>query len=318
MALTRRELLGVGGASAMAALLPSFRASRPLTSSGNASPPIDQRYLMHGLNLLCNAHASDSFATGHAGGAVISAFYLCRDEELEPGTEEVIKSALDEHYAVTPGPFPEEKPVEDGIPTLLKSLEAGIDQLWRDGHNVIFLALALRALHDLPQAVTPSRIDGLRRTLIALEPRISGKGDIRIPESMSAFAEFVLEEFLGSTEGGPGQGYSGHLLTYGRAIADLRMLGHERFAEKCLNAFQLAVKTARPSSPGEGYRAERPEVAFLHPDSKKYWQRRASAGTMELGHLFKYPYAFLGLQRLSKNQELNEVCTDNCYRLFRS
>ena len=46
--------------------------------------------------------------------------------------------------------------------------------------------------------------------------------------------------------------------------------------------------------------------------------RRVSAGTMELGHLFKYPYGFYGLRKHSGNQKLNEVCLDNSYRLFTS
>ncbi len=318
MGFTRRELLKRGGVGTMAAFLPRFRVPMGPAPGGGSTPPLDERYLAHGLNVLCNAHSTDSFGSGHAGGAVVSAYYLCREETLEPGTAGVIQTALDRHYGLARDPFPEEEPVQDGIPTILQSMEEGIDQLCRDGHNVIFLSLALKALHDLPQAVTPARIDGLLRTIRSLEPKKKGKGDIEIPESPASFSEFVLEEFLGSTEGGPGQGYSGHLLTYGRAILDLRALGHEPFARKCLNAFRLAVKTARPGSPAKDYRAGRPKVEFLRPDRRAYWERRAATGTMELGHLFKYPYGFFGLRRHSKNEVLNEVCIDNSYRLFRS
>jgi hypothetical protein len=318
MSFTRRELLKLGSAGTMAALVPRLAAISPQEAPGKDASPLDQRYLLHGLNVLCSAHATDSFFTGHSGGAVIAAWFLCREESLEPGTTAVIRSALDRYYPIAPDPFPDEQPLKDGVATLLQALEDGIDQLWRDGHNVIFLALALRALHELPEAVTPSRVQALLRTIQTLEPRVAGKGGIEIPESTTAFSRFVLEEFLASTEGGPGQGYSGHVLTHGRAILDLRLLGHEDFARKCLNAYQLALRTARPKSARKDYTAERPKKPFVFPDRQEYWKRRVAAEDLELGHLFKYPYGFLGLRRHSSNLALNDVCTANSFRLFRS
>lgn len=318
MELTRRELLKLGGAGTVAAMMPSLGAQSSTAPQSAPAPTLDQKYLEHGLDLLCSAHSTDAFFGGHAGGAVIAAYYLCREGDLEAGTSEVIQTALDRHYTIKPDPFPDEKPAKDGVSGLLQSMEDGIDELCRDGHNVIFLSLVLRAFQDVPEAVTPARIEGIRKTIKALEPRRKGAGDIEIPESTSSYSEFVLEEFLASTEGGPGQGFSGHILTYGRAILDLRTLGHEAFAQKCLNAFKLAVKNARPRSPGKGYREDRKRVEFVRPTSKAYWDRRVAAGTMELGHLFKYPYGFFGLRRQSKNPELNTVCLDNSYRLFAS
>ena len=315
---TRRNVLQLGGVGAMAALLRGLPPPISTAAPDDSESPLDARYLRHGLNLLCSAHSTDAFLGGHAGGAVISAYYLCREEKLEEGSAEIIQSALDQHYRLAPDPFPAEKPLENGVATLLRSMEDGIDQLCRDGHNVIFLSLALRALHDLPDSVTPARIDGLRKTLQSLEPKKKKKVDVEVPESMSGFSEFVLTEFLGSTEGGPGQGYSGHLLTYGRAILDLRLLGHEVFAKRCIHAYRLAVQTARPRSPVGDYKADRPKVKFLRPDQREYWKRRVSAGTLELGHLFKYPYGFFGVRKHSKNPELNEVCLNHSHRLFPS
>ena len=318
MRITRREALRLGGLGALASVAADLPAAAPALQADPPGFPLDPRHLAHGLDLLCNAHSTDSFRAGHAGGAVISAYYLCREEELEPGTAEVIQGALDRHYPLAAGPFPDEDPVEDGIAQILRAREPDLGQLCREGHDVIFLSLALRAMHELPRAVTPARIAGLLRTLRSLEPKLRGHSDIAVPESESAFAEFVLEEFLASTEGGPGQGFSGHLLTHGRAILDLRLLGHERFAGRCLHAFGLAVGRARPRTRGPHWRAERPRVEFRRPDRKEYWERRAAAGTVELGHLFKYPYGFLGLRRLSGNRALNEVCAENSYRLFKS
>ena len=76
------------------------------------------------------------------------------------------------------------------------------------------------------------------------------------------------------------------------------------------------MSSCERSSTISDYRAERPKVEFLRPVSKEYWQRRKD--DLELGHLFKYPYAFYGLSRHSKNEALNAVCLENSYRLFRS
>ncbi len=322
MTVTRRVLLKLGSLGTLATLLPAFGRRQDTRDVRGASEaresPLDARYLRHGLNALCSAHATDPFFAGHAGGAVVSAYYLCREETLEVGAAEVIKGALDRHYPLAADPFPKEEPVAGGVEALLTALEPGVDRLCRDGHNVIFLSLALRALHDQPEMATPSRLAALRRTVEALEPKRHGKGEIEVPESTADFAEFVLKEFLACTEGGPGQGYAGHLLTHGRALLDLRLLGHEAFAKKCLNAFQLAVKIARPTAAGADWTAKRRKVEFLRPDRIDYWKRRAAAGSMELGHLFKYPYGYFGVRRHSTNEALKQVCTDQSFRLFTS
>ena len=318
MATTRRELLKLGGLGAIASIVPRLPAAAGEQDEAPPRKPLDERYLRHGLARLCSAHATDAFFTGHEGGAFVSAFFLARDESLEAGSAAVIQDALDKNYGLRADPFPDEAPAPDGVAELLVSLEDGLEELCRDGHNVIFLSLALRAMHELPQLATPGRIAGLQKTLRALEPRRGGDAGIAIPTEDGEFAAFVLTEFLGSTEGGPGQGFSGHLLTHGRAILDLKELGHDRFAEKCLPAYGLAVKTARPKVAAKGPREPRAEVEFVAPDRRAYWERRAAAGTMELGHLFKYPYGFLGLRRRCEDETLNCVCTSQSFRLFKS
>src|SRR5262245_39200456 len=110
MVFTRRELMKLGGAgSAHLMLGPLLPPAAP-----PAPAQLDQRYLAHGLNVLCNAHTTDAFFTGHAGGAILTAYYLCREEKLEDGTEDVIKGMLDQHYALAADPFPEEEPAKDG------------------------------------------------------------------------------------------------------------------------------------------------------------------------------------------------------------
>ena len=54
---------------------------------------LDRQYLLHGLDALCRAHESDYFADGHRGGAIVSAFYLCKETEIDAGAQELLRQA---------------------------------------------------------------------------------------------------------------------------------------------------------------------------------------------------------------------------------
>ena len=47
-----------------------------------------------GLNALGRAADLDYFTDGHRGGAIISAYYLCRDEPVDEGVADAIEQRL--------------------------------------------------------------------------------------------------------------------------------------------------------------------------------------------------------------------------------
>ena len=59
-------------------------------------------------------------------------------------------------------------------------------------------------------------------------------------ESGAAFAEVVLREYLTLLKlwRGRGQGWAGHMLTYGQAVLDLERLGHTDLFAKSKEAFR--------------------------------------------------------------------------------
>src|SRR4029078_1907882 len=72
-------------------------------------------------------------------------------------------------------PRPKETADPKLIEGLLEDLDAGIGTLRGKGHNIIFAALSLKALRDVPEAATPERIAGLRK-MVQSFGKTSGEG----------------------------------------------------------------------------------------------------------------------------------------------
>ena len=185
--------------------------------------------MLHGLNALCRAHEFKYFDDGHRGAAIISGVYLCRDNEIEADVAETIAAIIDECWVNTElcAPFPD----EDSNPQLLRKvvdcMSQNIEGLREAGHNIILPSLALRAFCDVPQAVTTSRVTGICRLIESFTAKdVPMDEDFELPsmDEKAIVAEFILDEFVKCTERfqGRGQGWSGHLLTYGQALELIR------------------------------------------------------------------------------------------------
>ena len=284
---------------------------------------LEDKYLWRGLDALSRAHQTDYFADGHRGAAIIAAYYLCRETVVEEGVADVIRAMIDEHWTYTAlcAPSPHETPDPAQLGRIVKSLEQRLVGLRQAGHNVILPSLALKAFRQLPEAVTPSRVEGICRLVEAFTTveDIQLEEDDDIPDlgAPPAAAEFVLSELLRTmrTFDGRGQGWSGHLLTYGRALLDLRQLGYGQLARRGEHAFKLYIKRIRMGPLQTD--VPRPE----HPPSElvsrqwAYWQARRTR-PVGMGHLFKYPYGFYGWTDLVQDSDLRGRCIQAAYHVF--
>ncbi|MFQ6097464.1 MAG: hypothetical protein ACE5O2_07010 [Armatimonadota bacterium] len=284
---------------------------------------LPERYLILGLDALSRAHATDYFADGHRGAAIISAYLLCRECDVGDGAASVIADLIDEHWTHTDlcAPFPDERPDPASLERLLTALGDNVGHLRQVGHNVIFASLALKAFRQFPDAITPSRVDGMCRLIQAFDfvEDIDLGPDDRLPDfdDDQAFAEFILRETLRTMEVfcGRGQGWSGHMLTFGRALMDLRQLGYAELARRGQHAFAQYVKRTRMGPLDTD--KPRPEHSRSHllPTRSAYWQARR-ANPVGIGHCFKYPYGFYGLVALASDEELTRRCAQEAYRIF--
>ena len=284
---------------------------------------LDDRYLLHGLDALCRAHEMDYFTDGHRGAAMIAATFLCREIDLEDGAADVIGGMIDEHWAHTDlcAPFPDEAPAPDLIPRVAQAIERSMDRLRQAGHNVILPSLALKAFHHMRDAATPARIEGLCKLIesftTAEDIDLDDGDHIPVLSDLERPAEFILAELLKCIDAfdGRGQGWSGHLLTYGRALLDLRHHGYDALARAGDHAFRLYIKRIRmgPQSTDKP-RPEHPPSELV-PHQLAYWQARRTA-PVGIGHVFKYPYGLTGLLDLSRDEDLMGRCMEAAYHVL--
>ena len=149
--------------------------------------------------------------------------------------------------------------------------------------------------------------------------------DIRLDESdripglgrPPAAAEFVLGELLQAIPAfdGRGQGWSGHLLTYGRALLDLRQMGYEALAIKGEYAFKLYIKRIRMGPLSTDVPRPEHPPSVLRPHQRAYWELRENQ-PVGIGHVFKYPYGFYGLMGLAQDPDLRDRCMQAAYHIF--
>lgn len=281
----------------------------------------DNRHLLLGLNALSRAHTLEYFADGHRGGAIISGVYLSRAHGAEPGVADCIATIIDEQWADTAlcAPFASEDPNPSLLTQLTTALGENLTGLREAGHNVILPTLALKALRELPDAITPSRIVGICQLIESFSAKdIPLADDFALPDmqNKTRAAEFLLAEFIDCTERftGRGQGWSGHLLTYSKAIFDLRELGYQELAIQAEEGFKLYIRRIRkgPQDTDKNYSEHEPIEHF--PLQTAYWQQRG--GDLHLGHKLKYPYGFYGLMQLAQDTDLQRRCLDVAYRIF--
>jgi hypothetical protein len=266
--------------------------------------PAAKRLVLLGLNALARAHTLSYFADGHRGASLISAHLLCDENELAPEARSRIESLFDANWAKAPlcQPFAESDPDPAQIRKIGEALAEGRGELREVGHNAIFAMLAIKGFRMLPSAATPERIEGVCQLIRAIKPWRDEEPDPEIdPPAFSdaaAASRFVLLEASAAVDRwkGFGQGFSGHMLTFGQALVELAAMGDAEWAESCRQAFRKYVTVTR-KGPQAGDRVIADHGASaLRPNQTAYWQKRGEK-TLGLGHVFKYPYSYYDLMR---------------------
>jgi hypothetical protein len=191
---------------------------------------------------------NDPFVGGHNAAAVISSAFFCRNEKLEEDTQREILSLIKARLLTKPiyAPLANETADQELVGNLVKDLDAGIDTLRRSGHNIIFSVISLKALLAVPDAATPTRVNGLRKMEQSFGTKSGGKVPLQNKNSFAdlsdeqQFIRFIFEEYLKALElyrNGKGHhGIAGHVLTIGHALVELDRMGHKETARTGLEA----------------------------------------------------------------------------------
>ncbi len=297
-----------------------------------ASPPAEEKdkkdktdmgLVLLGLNALARSPEMNYFADGHRGASLVAAHLLCVENKLDEATHARIVELFKLNWSSTKlcAPFPDAEANKADITKIGDALREGGEVLRQVGHNAIFAMLAIRAFRLLPSAATPERIDGVCRLIRSFTPWRDGKPDPKVDpppfaESQAA-SRFVLKEALASIDRfvGFGQGFAGHMLTFGQALIELAAMGDVELAESCRTPFRKYVTVTRQGPAPKDRRIPDHKPSQLRPKDKKYWQKRGDH-SLGIGHVFKYPYSYYDLLRRANDPELAAAWDKKAYHLF--
>lgn len=286
--------------------------------------PLDDRHLVRlGMNALARAHALNYFNDGHRGAAMISAHLMCVENNFDQPVVQRISQLFDLNWAKTKlcQPFPEEDTDPKAIEKVRLALLDGSDALREVGHNVIFASLAIKSFTIMPELATPQRVEGVCQMIRKFKPWRDEAPDDRVQpppfSDTAAASRFVLQEASDAIDRfmGHGQGFAGHMLTFGQAMVELAADGDEELAEGCRTAFRKYVTVTRQGPGPEARKIKDKAPSKLRPNQAQYWQRRGDKA-VGIGHVFKYPYGYYYLLDHAKDPQLASSLDAKAYLVF--
>jgi hypothetical protein len=276
-----------------------------------------------GLNALARAYEKDYFSDGHKGASLVSAHLLCVDNGLDDSVRSRIVELFDLNWASTPlcAPFPDAAPDPEHIQRIGVALMEGGEVLRQVGHNAIFAMQAIKAFRLMPAAATPERIDGVCKLIQRMTPWRDIEPDPAVdPPAFAdsvAASRYILREASAAVDRfiGFGQGFAGHMLTFGQSLVELAAMGDVEWAESCRAAFRKYVTVTRLGpQPGDRRIADH-KPSQLRPSKAEYWEERGDH-SLGIGHVFKYPYSYYDLLRRADDSELQAEWEAKAYHLF--
>lgn len=292
-------------------------------SSATKDDASDERLVLLGLNGLARAHALDYFADGHRAASIVAAHLLCTENDLDPRARARIRQLIELNWASSElcSPFPDTDPEPGRIDDIKEALCEGADVLREVGHNVIFAMLAIKGFRIVPVAATRQRIDGVCALIRSIKPWRNGTPDPNLDPppfaETAASSRFILSEAIAAVDRfvGFGQGFTGHMLTFGQALVELAAMGDVEAAESCRGAFRRYLTVTRQEPTPRSKRYPVPKPGGPLPTESGYWKRRGDHA-VGIGHVFKYPYSYYNLQNHAGDPALRQAWARKAYHLF--
>ncbi|RCS52756.1 hypothetical protein DTL42_07930 [Bremerella cremea] len=291
--------------------------------SAETKQATDLRLMELGINALARSPERSYFADGHRGASMISAYLLCTENDLPPAVLVRMTELFDLNWAKTKlcASFPEGDPDPKAIEKVSLALLDGGPVLREVGHNVIFASLAIKTFSAMPQLATQQRVAGVCQLIRSFKPwrDVEPDADIQPPSfaDQAAASKFILQEASAAVDRfqGFGQGFAGHMLTFGQALVELAEMGNEELAEGCRTAFCKYVTVTRKGPDADARRIADHRPSKLRPNEVEYWQKRGDK-SLGIGHVFKYPYGYYYLLAKANDPQLAESWDAKAFYLF--
>jgi hypothetical protein len=296
---------------------------------------LSEQYLELGLTGL--GRCSHAIWDSHFPAAVLAGFYFTAKNKLPAETEEKIEMQLNLLIASKRQlfePYPDGETIADSAGLIVEALEASIDKFSELGHNSIFTAYALRALHDLGG---DGRARAVRDIAAGIRQFASGPARywLRIGQGHDP-RKFSLKERVIFTENLPSdrvawtilaelpkfrnvytqmgsKSHIGHLLTQSQSLLTLRELGFPQLANRGFYSLECRFTLLKDSqeytaSPVSFYKPAT-RSSFL-PGEPDYWTQDFTKCEWDEGHSFKYTFSFYELMNLVTQEKLKAAATE--------
>lgn len=304
---------------------------------------VDSEYLAKGLYALARAHHVNTMA-GHLGAAIVAGYLITEnhpnlDEKVCAGIKVELDRIICGESVFSPGetaaiqvnemfdPLPKAPSKENLIDGIADALAHNINQTRQSGHNVIFAAIAIRALKRHPEFATPAITDGIRKLIAGFngvtpgvayygkeKGRIDGRkivlhedGTFPPYTDLQTMATTVLDTLIQhAAERRQGFGGLWHVINHAAALSELAQHGYQELAITGLTAHHqhLQLWKTLPNVADE----LGAEIPTKHdPRLPIYWQsddlRRDRA---RLTHRIKTLYGFDTLVNLVEDRAKRE------------
>ncbi|CAM4083894.1 hypothetical protein BAMA_16795 [Bacillus manliponensis] len=228
------------------------------------------------------------------------------------------------------------------VMAILEALDKTIDQLHWVGHNVIYAAASLSAIHELKGWGSTEDIAGITDLIQSFERTIPGRSwigfsasevkrmtitdedgfpTISKPSELSLLVLEELAQFPVIYRAESHHDLIGHMLTFSHALNILFDLGHTSFFKRGLLPVFKLMKVLRSSrdmkhedsiklvSPVDRLPLQRAKRAAELPGEIAFWEKDYSKEDWDYGHVFKFSHSFY--DHLRRVEQLKETYFEN-------
>ncbi|MCA8991073.1 MAG: hypothetical protein KDA88_03800 [Planctomycetaceae bacterium] len=327
--LARREFVtlftGIVGGLALPGLSTSSAFS---DDTGRAA--LDESYLEKGLTGMAR---SQGWFNAHLGAAVLAGYYLCRENNLSDATVAGIKKQLDaliDIHAKQFEPFPKLKADEKLIEKVPTSLQPAVDGgLRAHGHAVIYTALSVRALRDVPHMAGPQLINLLcsHNGVIAKKTPVLPKKPVDYPDSQAMVEALFdslarFEPLLGRPS--VRRPNFTHMTTHTEALMTLESLGYPELAKVGQLGQQAHIAEPVPEFDPAKHPLDEHQVTLHDVMSKEFWEseqnlrwwnkswsvdENPNGYWVAFGHLFKVLYSYHRVVKRIQDEDKVRLCS---------
>ncbi|MGE7825437.1 hypothetical protein [Paenibacillus sp. NPDC093718] len=289
----------------------------------------DTVILADGLSILsqCRRLTGDVWQA-HYGAAAIAGYFFIKENHGSEIIEEAVAAEnrrMIDKYLQQGTMTGESMDVKSAESTILAALDDTIDGLHWVGHNVIYAAISLAALHELEGGLQhevtdiAELISSFAKTIpgrswigysaaevkrLTLE-KVDGIPEITGADQLSAFILNELAAYSVIYRAEAHHDLIGHMLTFSHALNILYDLGHRAYFHRGLPGLLKIVKVLRASreldaaqpirivSPVDRLPLAEAARSVWLPNQPEYWAVIDGASIdWEFGHLFKFPFSF--------------------------